>query len=409
MLGIWVKRSLRYYGARHLLFAGTVALTSAVLCGALLTGESLRQGLQRDLRARLGSVRSAVLLREGVFPADLAQRLPDAQAALLLKGELLTADGISCASDAQIVGLISTNGAADASAAALNARARELLPADEGAVRFEKPSLFSAELPLGTAKDARLVRRAVRVGAPPAAGTLLTPDFALRAGSVLPPNILMAYAPLAEAAGVPGLANLLVSSRPPEEYERALADALTPEDEGLVLESEKGSGVGVQGVEARSETLVKSRRVFLPQGVLSALTADGCAVAPATFHLADAFEADEKSTPYGFVAAVTPDGVAAPRDLKDDEIVVNAWLAETLGVKAGDELTLRWRRVEAGGRLVADGRTFRVRDVVALERAAALRRAMPSFPGLAGVDSCAAWDVGLPMDEAKLKDAANEA
>ena len=401
MLGIWVKRSLRYYGARHLLFAATAALTSAVLCGALLTGESLRQGLQRDLRARLGPVRSAVYLREGVFPVGLAQRLPDAQAALLLKGELLTSDGAPCADDAQILGVASSN---DASVVALNARARTLLSSAEGAVRFEKPALFAAELPLGPSKEARLVRRAVRVGSPPAAAKLLTPDFALRAGSVLPANALMAHAPLAEAAGVPGMANLLVSSMPPEEFERALADALTPEDEGLVLEPERRAS----SVE-RPETLVKSRRVFLPPSVLAALAAGGCAPAPATFHLADAFEAGEKSTPYGFVAAVTPDGEAVPRDLTDDETVINAWLAEALGVKAGDELTLRWRRFEAGGRLIADGRTFRVREVVAVERTAALKRAMPAFPGLAGVDSCAAWDVGMPMDEAKLKDAANEA
>ena len=69
-IGTWVKRSLRYYGVRHLVFAGTVALTSAILCAALLTGESLQQGLQRDLHARLGAVRSAVFLQNGVFPAN---------------------------------------------------------------------------------------------------------------------------------------------------------------------------------------------------------------------------------------------------------------------------------------------------------------------------------------------------
>ena len=97
MVWIWVRRSLRYYRLRHLAFAGTVALTSAILSGALLTGESLRQGLQSGLQARLGKVRSAVYLSEGLFPASLAGRLPDAQAALLLRGELLTADGAVCA------------------------------------------------------------------------------------------------------------------------------------------------------------------------------------------------------------------------------------------------------------------------------------------------------------------------
>jgi len=400
MVWVWVRRSLRYYGARHFVFAGTVALTSAILCSALLTGESLQQGLLRDLHARLGSVRSAVFLSEGVFPASLAQRLPDTQAALLLKGELLTAEGALCANDAQVLGIAMTNAAPDGQLLALlNSRAGEVIRGDTGAVRFEKPSLFSAELPLGAVKETRLVRRAVRLAGTTALPDekLLTSDFALRPASVLPVNVRIPYPALAEQAGVPGLANLLVSSRPPGDFERSLAGALTPEDAGLELEAANGL------------TVIKSRRVFLPRGVPEALEKAGLTFERATFHLADAFESGTNATPYGFVAAVTPDGAMVPRDLKDDEVVINAWLAERLGVKLGDTMTVRWRRFESGGRLVADGRTFCVRSVIPMETAASAKGAMPVFPGLAGVDSCASWDVGMPMDQEKLKDAANEA
>jgi ABC-type lipoprotein release transport system permease subunit len=403
MVWVWVTRSLRYYGARHLAFAGTVALTSAILCAALVTGESLQQGLRRGLRERLGGVRSAVTLSEGVFPASLAQRLPDTQAALLLKGELLTDAGALCANQAQVFGVVTARAAADGQvSASLNDRAGEVLAAARrGAVRVEKPALFSVEMPLGAVKEARMVRRAVQVDGT-VEGGLLPPDFALRAASVPPVNILLPHATLAEAAGVPGMANLLVSSQTPAAFERALQEALTPEDAGLVLETEGGVSEG-------AVTLIKSRRVYVPGGVLEALTQRGLKTAPATFHLADAFEGGTKVTPYGFVAAVTPDGTTVPADLKDDEVVISAWLAETLGVTTNAPLTLRWRRFEAGGRLVADSRTFRVRGVIPTATAAHKKRAMPVFPGLEGVDSCAAWDVGLPMDEEKLKDPANEA
>ncbi len=420
-IGTWVRRSLRYYRTRHLVFAGAVALTSAILCAALLTGESLRQGLLRDLRARLGAVRSAVYLSEGVFPATLAQRLPDTQAALLLKGELLTAEGTLCAAGAQIIGPTSGRDGSPSRpqteesgmlSAIPNGRSREVARGEDGAVRFEKPSLFSVEMPLGAVKEVRLVRRAVRL-----AGTLtlqeqrlLLPDFALQAASVPPVNVFLPLDALSEAAGVPGMANLLVSSRTRPELERTLAGTLTLEDMGLVLETTNGA------------TVVKSRRVFLPRAVTEALAASGLKVESATFHLVDAFEAEVQetpdgvttnrgvthTTPYGFVAAATPDGVCVPRDLKDDEIVINAWLAETLGVTTNGAVTLRWRRFEAGGRLAADARAFRVREVVPNERAAEAKSAMPVFPGLAGVDSCAAWDVGLPLDAEKLRDAANE-
>ena len=441
-IGIWVRRSLRYYGARHLAFAGAAALTAAILCAALLTGESLQAGLRRGLCERLGGTRSAVYLTEGVFPASLAERISGTRAALLLRGELLNADGAVCADRAQIVGVIGTKAS---SRAALNGRGVEILSGPEGAVRFEKPALFPVEMPLGTVKENRLVRRAVRFEASRLAGTSalpLTPDFALRAASVPPVNVFLPYASLAEAAGVPGMANLLVSEAEPATFEKALAAALTPEDAGLTLEDgrqrtedgERRTGDGERRTEdggqrtedggqrtaaggretedggaASPSILVKSRRVFLTAAVLKAMDNAGLKTAPAMFHLADAFEAGTNATPYGFVAAVTPDGVDVPQDLQDDEIVVNAWLAETLGVSTNQTLTLSWRRFEAGGRLVADRHTFRVRAVLPTERAAAAKGAMPIFPGLAGVDSCAAWDVGLPMDEEKLKDAANEA
>jgi len=405
--GTWVKRSLRYYRARHGVFAATAALTAAVLGAALLTGESLQAGLRAGLHARLGAARSAVLLAEGVFPADLAQRLPDTEAALLLRGELLTAKGEVCASDAQIIGLYSDQETGGAEfRATLNDRVRDLLRGAEGAVRFVKPTLHAAELPLGQVKESRLVRRHL-ASAPssvplPLNTALLPADFALRPASLPPVNVFVPLDMLAASVDEPKMANLLLSSLPPQELERALAQTLTPEACGLEIKEQKSEA-------GETVTVIRSRRVFLPPGLRETLEQAGLKVGAATYHLADAFTAGERGTPYGFVAAVTPDGALVPRDLRDDEIVINAWLAETLGVTTDAEVTVSWRRFEVGGRLVETQDTFRVRSVIPMETATTARRAMPVFPGLEGVDSCADWDVGLPLDEEQLNDAANEA
>ncbi len=401
MLGIWVKRSLRYYGLRQALFAATAALTTAILSAALLTGDSLRRTLARGVAARLGTVRSAALRDAGPFPAALADRLPDTQAALLLNGELLTSGGGVCAGRAQILGAgggpAERAGADGVWTAALNARGLALTPPGEAAIRFEKTRLLPAELPLGAARENRMVRRAIRAG-PAADGTLIPADFALWPGSVPPVNVRVPLEPLARAAGAPGMANLLLSTLAPRDLERALSATLTPEDAGLMLTPGDGPA-----------TLLKSRAVYLPRALPDVLARAGLRAEWATFHLADAFEANGRSTPYGFVAGLTPGTGPVPRDLREDEVVLNAWLAEALGAGTNGTLTLRWRRFESGGRLVEDQRIFRVRAVIGMEEAAAVKTRMPSFPGLEGVDRCAAWDVGMPMDEEKLHDAANEA
>ena len=403
----WVRRNLRHYRLRHAVFAATCALTAAIFCAALLTGESLQASLRAGLRARLGAIRSVALLADGVFPADMAQRLPGSEAALLLRGELLTAEGLVCAPDAQVIGRQGPPAAEGR--AALNGRALAQVPGAAGAVRFVKPSPYAAELPLGPINASRLVRRNLDFSAaseaPVASGALLPADFALRPASVPPVNVFVPLAALARDAGVPGMANLLLSSLQPTALARALSEALTPEACGLELRDQRAEGGG----QEKPGTVITSRRVFLPAGVHDALTRAGLPVAAATFHLADGFEAGDRSTPYGFVAAVTPGGPQVPSDLRDDEVVINAWLAEALGVSSNGTVTLRWRRFEAGGRLSETQGVFRVRGVLPMEVAAAARRAMPVFPGLEGVDRCADWDIGLPMDEERLNDAANEA
>ncbi|HOM58438.1 MAG TPA: ABC transporter permease [Kiritimatiellia bacterium] len=406
MLGIWVKRSLRYYGLRQVLFAATAALTTAILSAALLTGESLRRTLARGVTARLGTIRSVILRDAGPFPATLADRLPDTQAVLLLNGELLTSEGIVCDARAQILGA----GGESADRvdtdrvwmAALNARGRAQMPlSGEAAIRFAKPRVLPAELPLGAARETRMVRRAVRAGPVADEPTRPPEDFALWPGSVPPVNVRVPLEPLAHAAGVPGMANLLLSTLAPRDLERALTTVLTPEDAGLTL-----TPIGDGGLPT---TLLKSRAVYLPRALPAVLARAGLRASEATFHLVDAFEAGERSTPYGFVAGLTPGTGPVPQDLREDEVVLNAWLAEMLGVETNGTLTLRWRRFEAGGRLVEDQRTFRVRAVTGMTEAASVKTRMPVFPGLEGVDRCAAWDVGMPMDEEKLNDAANEA
>jgi hypothetical protein len=157
---------------------------------------------------------------------------------------------------------------------------------------------------------------------------LLPADFALRPDSVPPVNVFVPLAALARDAGVPDMANLLLSPLPPPVLAHALAEALTPEACGLEVKDQRSAG----GRAGRPGHRDHQSPCLSAAGVHGALSRAGLPVEAATFHLADSFEAGDRSTPYGFVAAVTPGGPQVPRDLRDDEVVINAWLAEALGV-----------------------------------------------------------------------------
>ena len=385
MIRTWIKRSTTFYQARHAVLGCTLALTTAILCAALLAGYSLQEGLRRGLTARVGALRSAAFFPETPVPLSVTNGLAGVQAALLLNGELLDTDGNICANNVQMIGC------AQQAAPALNSRGQAVMPGREGFIRFRRPTGLSVELPLGQGKPADMIRRAVRFDGKleirneeSGIGNVRIPaDFALFPSTLPPVNVFVPYEMLAEAADLQGKANLFVSR------DAALHLNITPEDIGLEFQ------------ELSLATLVSSRRIFLPRSLTTAFPYSKLV----TFHLADSFEANGRETPYGFVSA----GSWFPEWLTDDKIVINAWLAETLGIGVGDTLTLRWRRLAGNGRLEPDTRDFIVCEVMTTSFASCHKQYMPKFPGMEGVDSCASWDVGMPMDEDKLNDPANEA
>jgi putative ABC transport system permease protein len=86
-----------------------------------------------------------------------------------------------------------------------------------------------------------------------------------------------------------------------------------------------------------------------------------------------------------------------PADMRDDEILVNQWLADDLRVKPGDAVELSYYVVDSGSRLVERTNAFRVRQIVPLKGIYADRTLMPEFPGLAKAESTHDWDAGFPL------------
>jgi len=60
------------------------------------------------------------------------------------------------------------------------------------------------------------------------------------------------------------------------------------------------------------------------------------------------------------------------------------------------------------GRFEARSRSFTVRSVIEMDALKAEAALLPDFPGLTDVNSCREWDIGMPMEESLLRDAANE-
>ncbi len=116
---------------------------------------------------------------------------------------------------------------------------------------------------------------------------------------------------------------------------------------------------------------------------------------PVFTYLANLISAGNRGTPYSMVTAAG--GHFVPADMRDDEILVNEWLAEDLEVKPGDPVQLAYYLVDSGSRLVEHTNTFKVRAIVPLKGIYADRTLMPNFPGVAKAESTHDWDTGFPL------------
>jgi putative ABC transport system permease protein len=90
--------------------------------------------------------------------------------------------------------------------------------------------------------------------------------------------------------------------------------------------------------------------------------------------------------------------------MKDDEIVINAWLAEDLNAIAGDHIHLTYYVLGSRRELQEKSSDFRIKSIVPLKGMYADKDLLPDFPGLSGEENCRDWNPGIPIDLEKIRD-----
>ncbi len=404
-------QSLLFYRRNHAgVLAGTL-LASAVLTGALLVGDSVDHSLREFATMRLGRIHFAINSQDRYFSQDLVDELRDRINAdiapvMLLRGMAIrqgeTAANRSQVNQVSIIGVDSAFwGFAQAGEKELDtdevlinrklAHALSVGSGDEISLRIGKPALLPRDAPLSAREEDRSWRGRFTVRE-------ILPDsqlgrFSLSANQVIPYNAFVRLDRLAERVELPNRANVILagSGTTQEELDRTLKDTWEPEHVGLRLLAHE-SGV-IQ---------LETDRIFLDEETSRAALSIPGGAGTLTY-LVNSISNGAVSTPYSFVLAGP-----IPADLSNEETIINRWLADQLGAGQGDRLTVKYFEFLPSNKLVEKERTFAVHSIREMADLEDERELMPNFPGLSDVERCADWDVGMPMDEDLLKDAANE-
>ncbi|MGB0717060.1 MAG: FtsX-like permease family protein [Phycisphaerae bacterium] len=424
-------RSLIFYWRTLLAAGGGVMIACAVIAGALIVGDSMRSSLRAHALRNLGDV-DVHVAGQTPFREALATEMATYPTAplLLARGAAVHSESQRRAENITVYGVTDSFAARDPSNATLKSSLAELgnrevilnqaLATQIGAVKGDSVLLrmgamknIPEETLLGrrdTATESIRVTVKAVLANDGVASYSLVPQHAARG------NAFLKLATMQRALNQKGRINGLL-----------LADA---EDEsavetlGTLVQSQLQAadlGLNFRIDLTRGYVGIESQSMLIPTGqkdmLLRAITSVKGTAVPIFTHLANSMSlsggvsSDSRPIPYSTVAAVPPSWLAKaglPDALQGDDILLNRWAADTLGVSSdsgiGQTLTMRYYLAGDFGEIAEYDHDFRIAGIVDIDGFFADERLTPEYPGITNTKSISDWDPPFPVDLKKVQD-----
>ena len=407
-----IQRSLVFHWRTNAAVLLGVMVSTAILVGALTIGDSVRSSLLQITFDRLGKTEYALLTEKRFFRSQLGDDLSvfldtEVAPAILLRGIASSDGGQLRANQVQVIGAdtrfwwIGTAGTTFFNLGMDEAVVNQGLAArlnvqegDELVVRVQKPGIIPGDVLFASDSELTVSLR-LRVKA--IASEKQFGYFSLRANQAVPLTVFLSHDLLAKKMELEDRANLLLLGEK-QNKKISLEEANSALKENWELSD---AGIELRALTHMGAFELRSRRVFIEKQVAdAALSIDASAQGILTYFVNE-FRMDNRSTPYSFVSA--PGESLVPADMRDDEIIVNEWLAEDLDAGAGDLIELLYY-VPGPGRILDErSAVLRIRSIVPVGGSMLERELMPEFPGLSDVENCRDWDPSIPIDISKIR------
>jgi len=407
-----ILRNLIYYRKKHFSVILGVMLSSTILIGALIIGDSVKYSLQRIVDKRLGKVQYAMTAGDRVFRQQLGNELSEkmnivCSSILHTNGILIKDGGQSRLNNIQFYGVdryfdklspgstVYTNLSEDEIVVnSYIASKMNLVVGDELLLRFEKLDTMPKDSPLS---DDSEITVAERFKIKSIADDEKFGRFGLKSEQIAPYNLFLPISKLASIMELENSANLLLVD-PSSDNEIKLAEV----NENLRrVWSIEDSGIKLEHIPDGSGIELRSNRVFIDNPIIEAASNSGINFSEVLTYFVNEISNRKFSTPYSFVTAISPELLSTP--INKDEVIINNWAAEDLSAEIGSTLKLKYFIVRNNKKLFTDSSSLVVRKIVDIEGIYADKSLLPDYPGLAESESCLDWHPGIPIDFDKIR------
>jgi putative ABC transport system permease protein len=403
-----IGKSLLFYIRANLLIALGITVSTAVLTGALIIGDSVSYSLTQIATLRLGNTTHALRVVDRYFRQDLAGDMSrsgslDVVPVLLSEGVAISEGGAHRANRVQVVGIDTTFhevagshiysglGRNEIIVSSNLANRLSVVRGDDVVLRIKKATQIPLNAPFMSDEETSVSFRA-RIK--DIASDKDLGRFSLQNSQTAPFNAFMAIERLNELMEFSGKANTLLihSSLDPEELTGIVRDSWKPEDAGLIF----------RNITKTGENEILSERVFMDPSVYDCFGSLPGANGVFTYFVNSIAKRDGpnrvKETPYSFVST------RPVVELAKHQLIINQWLADDLGARVGDTLHLAYYVAGPLRKLIQEEASFVVSKVVGMKSIYADSTLMPYIPGLYDAGSCSEWEAGIPIDLDKIRD-----
>jgi len=434
-----MRRSLIHYWRLNLAVILGAAIATAVLTGALLVGDSVRDSLRQLTLERLGKIDDA-LVANLFFRQELAGNLAaappfkenfaNAVPAIMLSGSAVHPTTKARASNINLLGIdqpftalfepdsshtwkefFAKSAEQGFPALALNEALQKELGAKVGdyiLVFVQQQTEIPRASLLGRRETSDLVKT-IRCKL-----THIIPDhgvgrFGLRPHQSSPLNAYVALANLQKSLGQKGQVNTLLVSR----HNAAAINLPDSALQNILQENLQLEDLGIGMRRHEDFAAVESAEIILNPTIVDAVNAASAEltapVLPILTYLANTIECNDRLLPYSTIAAITApvgkifgefkliDDSPAP-ELAEDEILLNQWAAQDLRAQIGDTVKITYYTVGAREQLETKNFLFRVAGITAMTGFGADAALTPEFPGIHAASDMHEWNPPFPVN-----------
>ena len=403
-----IIKTLLHYPMTSLATAAGIAVSSAIICGAFIIGDSLRMSLEQIVEYRLGEITHTITAGDRLFQSNIDERLSDEG---LFSASILKTEGVAAVqgSDARI-NRVSVWGADNRFEKVIGAKPETLtvghgqaiisenianrLNVDTGdflLLRLETINPTPPNTPFVSDAN-RTVSRRVEIK------NILSKDdfghFNLNVSQSAPFNIFVDKGWLNLIMGLDDRANILTVSTGENGEAGYIKDALQNswqlEDIGLQLSL----------ADEFLDFKLTSERVFIDEYAGDKISE---ALPGSQLHLTyfvNSIRHGEYNTPYSFINASDK---YLSNNQNSNAIFINQWLADDLKAEPGDTLKIKFFVVGPLRELEEYEAEFLVSGIINMDEAVKDSILMPHLPGLSDAVSCLDWDAGVPIDLDRIR------